>query len=71
MRHDKKINEQAEFLERIAGYKASGFNVEIGVESTGNTRFFKNQVEKAGAHVTVINTLKFKGMITKRRPRRS
>ena len=50
----------AEFLERIAGYKASGFEVKIGVESTGNTGFFKNQVEKAGAHVTVINTLKFK-----------
>ena len=49
-----------QFLERIVGYKASGFDVKIGVESTGNTRFFKNQVEKAGAEVTVINTLKFK-----------
>lgn len=48
------------FLERIAGYKAVDFTVKIGVESTGNTRFFKNQVEKAGAEVTVINTLKFK-----------
>ena len=48
------------FLERIAAYKAAGFEVKIGVESTGNTRFFKNQVEKAGAYVTVINTLKFK-----------
>ena len=28
--------------------------------STGNTRYFKNQVEKVGAEVTVINTLKFK-----------
>ena len=50
----------AEFLARISRYKATGSDVKIGVESTGNTRFFKNQVEKAGAEVTVINTLKFK-----------
>ncbi len=50
----------AEFLARINRYKATGADVKIGVESTGNTRFFKNQVEKAGAEVTVINTLKFK-----------
>ena len=50
----------AEFLKRISEYKASGYDVKIGVESTGNTRFFKKQVEKAGAVITVINTLKFK-----------
>ena len=50
----------AEFLARISRYKAAGSDVRIGVESTGNTRFFKNQAEKAGAEVTVINTLKFK-----------
>ena len=50
----------AEFLARISRYKATGADVKVGVESTGNTRFFKNQVEKAGAEVTVINTLKFK-----------
>ena len=50
----------AELLARIAGYKSAGYDVKVGVESTGNTRFFKNQVEKAGAEVTVINTLKFK-----------
>lgn len=49
-----------EFLSRIQAYKSECFDVKIGVESTGNTRFFKNQVEKAGAEVTVINTLKFK-----------
>lgn len=32
----------------------------MGVESTGNTRFFKNQMEQAGVEVVVINTLKFK-----------
>lgn len=50
----------AAFIERIKTFKGIGAAVKIGVESTGNTRFFKNQVEKAGAEVTVINTLKFK-----------
>ena len=50
----------AEFIERIQAYRESGACVKIGVESTGTTRFFKHQVEKAGAEVTVINTLKFK-----------
>lgn len=50
----------AELLAKIAGYKSAGYDVKVGVESTGNTKFFKNQVEKAGAEVTVINTLKFK-----------
>ena len=48
----------AAFLARIAEYKTAGFDVKIGVESTGNTRFFKHQVEKGGAAVTVINTFK-------------
>ena len=50
----------ANFLERIRNLKTRGYEVKIGVESTGNTRYFKSQVEKAGAEVTVINTLKFK-----------
>ena len=41
-----------EFLARISRYKETGSDVKIGVESTGNTRFFKNQVEKAGAAAT-------------------
>ena len=48
------------FLKRIRNLRTRGYDVKIGVESTGNTRFFKSQVEKAGAKVTVINTLKFK-----------
>ena len=59
----KVVNEQIRLVAFdliIETYKASGAAVKIGVESTGNTRFFKNQVEKAGAEVTVINTLKFK-----------
>ena len=50
----------ANFLKRIRNLKTRGYEVKVGVESTGNTRYFKTQVEKAGAEVTVINTLKFK-----------
>ena len=42
------------FLKRIRNLRTRGYSVKVGVESTGNTRFFKNQVEKAGAEVTVI-----------------
>ena len=48
------------FLKRIRNLRTRGYSIKVGVESTGNTRFFKNQVEKAGAEVTVINTLKFR-----------
>ena len=50
----------AELLARIAEYEACGYEVKIGLESAGNTRFFKNQVEKAGTEVSVINTLKLR-----------
>ena len=50
----------AEFLKRISLYKETGAVVKLAVESTGNTKFFKHQVEKAGAEVTVVNTVKFK-----------
>lgn len=45
---------------RISGWIHNGSEVHVGVESTGNTRFFKYQMEEAGAKVTVINTLRFK-----------
>lgn len=45
---------------KIRNLRKSGDEVFIAVESTGNTRFFKNEMEKAGAKVVVINTLKFK-----------
>lgn len=48
------------FLKRLRNLKTRGYDLRVGVESTGNTRFFKTQVEKAGAQVVVINTLKFK-----------
>ncbi|GAB1432502.1 IS110 family transposase [Spirochaetota bacterium] len=48
------------FLSRVSAWQKKGAVVRVGVESTGNTRFFKNQMEQAGVEVVVINTLKFK-----------
>jgi len=48
------------FLERAAIWKECGMEVKAAVESTGNTRHFKNRLEEAGIGVTVINTLRFK-----------
>jgi transposase len=35
-------------------------DIRIGVESTGNTRYFKHRMEEKGYSVIVINTMKFK-----------
>jgi transposase len=48
------------FLKRVHSWKKKGMTVRVGVESTGNTRYFKNRMEQAGVEVVVINTLKFK-----------
>jgi transposase len=50
----------AGFLKRAAVFQEAGQEVRVGVESTGNTRYFKGRMEAAGIGVTVINTLKFK-----------
>jgi transposase len=50
----------AGFLGQMAERQAAGETVQVGVESTGNTRYFKNRMEAAGIEVKVINTLKFK-----------
>jgi len=48
------------FLKEAAKWKERGEEVRVGVESTGNTRYFKSRMEEAGISVTVINTLKMK-----------
>ena len=48
------------FLALAAAWQGKGDEVRVGVESTGNTRYFKNRMEDAGIGVTVINTLKMK-----------
>jgi transposase len=49
-----------QFLKKAAAWRKAGHEVRVGVESTGNTRYFKGRMEEAGIGVTVINTLKFK-----------
>jgi transposase len=49
-----------EFLKQVGRWQKSGRKVKVGVESTGNTRYFKSRMEAAGVKVEVINTLKFK-----------
>jgi len=48
------------FLTKVAKWQGDREEVRVGVESTGNTRYFKSRMEEAGIGVTVINTLKFK-----------
>jgi transposase len=49
-----------EFLKRVAFYENEGYEVVAAVESTGNTRYFRNKLLQAEIGVTVVNTLKFK-----------
>jgi transposase len=48
------------FENRLRLYSENGYLVRVAVEATGNTRYFKNRVERVGIDVLVINTLKFK-----------
>ena len=50
----------AAFLKKVTAWQRSGKEVRAGVESTGNTRYFRDRLETAGVKVTVINTLKLK-----------
>ena len=50
----------AEFLSKCNEYAETGYEVKAAVESTGNARYFRNQLVMAGIEVTVVNTLKFK-----------
>ena len=50
----------AAFLKQAAVWQKAGEVVRVGVESTGNTRYFKQRMEAAGIEVTTINTSKLK-----------
>jgi len=50
----------ADFLSKATEWQTIGEEVRVGVESTGNTRYFKNRMEVAGIGVTVVNPMKFK-----------
>jgi transposase len=49
-----------EFIQEMHNQEQEGLSIEVAVETTGNARFFKNQMEKEGFLVKVVNTNKFK-----------
>ncbi len=49
-----------EFIQEMHNQEQEGLSIEVAVETTGNARFFKNQMEKEGFLVKVVNTHKFK-----------
>jgi transposase len=48
------------FIKKIRHWIEGGYEIAVAVESTGNTRYFRSQVMKAGIMVKIVNTLKFK-----------
>jgi transposase len=48
------------FLEDMSALRKKGEGIRAAVESTMNTRYFRNRLEAAGIGVTAVNTLKFK-----------
>ena len=48
------------FEQKLTSLCDAGYEAKVAVESTGNTRYFKNRIERLGVPVVVINTLKFK-----------
>ena len=48
------------FIEEMHKEEENGYTIELAVETTGNARFFKNQMEKEYFVVKVVNTNKFK-----------
>ena len=74
------LNEEAEFLlekmyrttkegyddliKELHDQEENGYSIELAVETTGNARFFKNQMEKEGFVVKVVNTNRFKVITT-------
>lgn len=48
------------FLREMSIWQGKGEEVRVGVESTGNTRYFRDVMEANGIGVTVVNPLKFK-----------
>ena len=53
-----------EFSSEMHNREEQGCSIELAVETTGNARFFKNQMEKKGFVVKVVNTNKFKVITT-------
>ena len=54
----------SEFTREMHNQEERGYSIELAVETTGNARFFKNQMEKEGFVVKVVNTNRFKVITT-------
>lgn len=48
------------FLKTLENFEEEGYDVSVAVESTGNTRYFRNKAVKRGFMVKVVNSAKFK-----------
>ena len=68
---DRKVTESGLYPTSKKGYEAflgkmkglmmyQGYEITAAVESTGNTRYFRNQLLEKGIGVKVVNTMKFK-----------
>lgn len=67
---DRKIQESGIYPTKDRGYEVftkkllhwieEGYEISVAVESTGNTRYFRNRLVKAGIEVKIVNTVKFK-----------
>ena len=49
-----------EFVQEMHIREEQGYTIELAVETTGNARYFKNEMEKEGFAVKVVNTNRFK-----------
>jgi len=48
------------FVKKMSHWIEEGYEIAVAVESTGNTRYFCNEVMEVGIAVRIVNTLKFK-----------
>lgn len=48
------------FIKRAGRWEERGYAVTAAVESTGNTRYFRNRLIQVGMEVKIVNTSKFK-----------
>lgn len=59
-RYSTSLSGFEQFEQELSAARNAGNDVQVAVESTGGTRYFKARVESLGIPVRVINTAKFK-----------
>lgn len=60
MKFDTSEKGFQQFINLLLNFKNEGWDIQTAVESTGNTRYFKNRLNREGISVKIINTMKFK-----------